>query len=191
LKDLAQYAVPQRRKRLILVAGNKFDVDFARQTKRQKTVRNAIEKMPKAGDSGDRLHDLPQQRSNKVLNFIKAIPKDGGSRTDLPRRLQLECHRRLKGFNDVYGRMAWDDVAPTITGGCYNPSKGRFLHPRFDRAITLREAAILQTFPRRYRFPVRHGKEILSLLIGNALPPKFIRQQALAIISALRKRNSG
>lgn len=188
LKDLARYGVPQRRKRLILVAGRNFEIDFPPETKKLKTVRSAIGKMAKAGISGDALHDMPERRSNKVMNLIKAVPKDGGSRTDLPLSRQLLCHRDFDGFNDVYGRMAWDNVAPTITGGCFNPSKGRFLHPHFNRAITLREAAILQTFPRRYRFPVDHGKETLSLMIGNALPPKFIYRQALAIRFALRKQ---
>jgi DNA (cytosine-5)-methyltransferase 1 len=188
LKDLARYGVPQRRKRLILVAGRNFEIDFAPEARKIKTVRSAIGKMAKAGISGDALHDMPERRSEKVLVLIKSVPKNGGSRIDLPRSRQLRCHRKFDGFNDVYGRMAWDDVAPTITGGCFNPSKGRFLHPHFDRAITLREAALLQTFPRRYRFPVRHGKETLSLMIGNALPPKFIHRQAVTIKSALRKQ---
>jgi DNA (cytosine-5)-methyltransferase 1 len=190
LKDLASYGVPQRRKRLILVAGRSFEIDFARETKRKKTVRAAIGNMPKAGKSGDPLHDMPEQRSDKVFNLIRAIPKNGGSRTNLPTSRQLRCHQKFDGFKDVYGRMAWDDVAPTITGGCFNPSKGRFLHPRFNRAITLREAASLQTFPRKYKFSPRHGKEALSLMIGNALPPKFIRKQAAAIRSALKKRSA-
>jgi DNA (cytosine-5)-methyltransferase 1 len=103
-------------------------------------------------------------------------------------KLQLKCHRNFDGFKDIYGRMAWDDVSPTITSGCSNPSKGRFLHPHYNRTITLREAAILQSFPRRYKFPVHYGKQALALMIGNALPPEFIRRQALAVISALNAR---
>lgn len=64
-----------------------------------------------------------------------------------------------------------EDVSPTITGGCHNPSKGRFIHPDFDRAITLREAALLQTFPEDYQFSLKSGKESVALMIGNALPP--------------------
>jgi len=94
---------------------------------------------------------------------------------------QLACHKRTDGFRDIYGRMAWDEPAPTITGGCFNPSKGRFLHPVDNRAITLREAAILQSFPRRYRFPVDKNKELVALMIGNALPPVFIRRHAREI----------
>jgi DNA (cytosine-5)-methyltransferase 1 len=74
--------------------------------------------------------------------------------------------------------MAWDKPSPTITGGCISPSKGRFLHPSEDRAITLREAALLQTFPKTYRFPVGRGRYSVAELIGNALPPEFIRRHA-------------
>ena len=90
----------------------------------------------------------------------------------------------------VYGRMAWDDVSPTITSGCHNPSKGRFLHPTQNRNITLREAAILQGFPRRYRFNVDHGKEAIALMIGNALPPPFIAAHAGALKVGLRKASA-
>jgi len=89
--------------------------------------------------------------------------------------------------------MAWDDVAPTITTGCFNPSKGRFLHPEENRAITLREAALLQTFPTTYRFSARKGKGNVALMIGNALPPPFIAAHARRILvmldSAYCKRN--
>lgn len=119
--------------------------------------------------------------------MIRDIPKDGGSRTDLPRDRQLDCHKDCDGFRDIYGRMAWDKVAPTITGGCFNPSKGRFLHPEQNRAITLREAALLQTFPRRYHFDLSSGKEAAALMIGNALPPEFIRRQANQVRKAIAR----
>jgi DNA (cytosine-5)-methyltransferase 1 len=124
---------------------------------------------------------LGENRSKEVRELIALIPKNGGSRSDLPKRYQLDCHKRSDGFSDVYGRMAWDDVSPTITSGCHNPSKGRFLHPSQNRTITLREAAILQGFPRRYRFNVDHGKESIALMIGNALPPPFIAAHAGAL----------
>jgi DNA (cytosine-5)-methyltransferase 1 len=77
--------------------------------------------------------------------------------------------------------MSWDDVAPTITTGCVNPSRGRFLHPRQHRAITLREAALLQTFPPDYKISLSKGKYAAATLIGNALPPEFIRRHAAAV----------
>jgi DNA (cytosine-5)-methyltransferase 1 len=192
-KDMARYGVPQRRKRLILVAGLEFKIDFAPEAKirKKRTVRRAIGDLPAKGSGRDRLHDLPETHNEKVAQLIRAIPRDGGSRLDLPRDRQLKCHQKTDGFSDIYGRMAWDDVAPTITSGCFNPSKGRFLHPKFNRAITLREAAILQSFPRRYRFPAELGKQKLALMIGNALPPEFIRRQALSILHALGTRLKG
>ena len=121
------------------------------------------------------------QRSEKVHKLIRRIPKDGGSRNALGKADQLRCHKGFNGFWDVYGRMAWDKPSPTITGGCINPSKGRFLHPDADRAITLREAALLQTFPKRYHFEIENGRYSVALMIGNALPPEFIRRQAKAL----------
>ena len=175
--DAADYGVPQRRKRTILLAGKNGKINFAKKTKR-KTVADAIKGLPRAGKSGDPLHDLPERRSEKVKKLIRRIPKDGGSRTDLPKSSQLKCHQRCDGFKDVYGRMAWGKTAPTITSGCTNPSKGRFLHPEENRAITLREAALLQTFPEDYYFPHKKGKGKNALMIGNALPVEFIRKHA-------------
>jgi DNA (cytosine-5)-methyltransferase 1 len=77
--------------------------------------------------------------------------------------------------------MAWEEVSPTITSGCVNPSKGRFLHPQEDRAITLREAALLQGFPLDFKFDLRRGKYAVAEMIGNALPPEFIRRHAVEI----------
>jgi DNA (cytosine-5)-methyltransferase 1 len=127
------------------------------------------------------LHNLPEQRSPKVLKLIKRIPQDGGSREQAGKRFQLDCHAKCDGFYDVYGRMSWDKVAPTITSGCFNPSKGRFIHPTKHRAITMREAALLQSFPVSYRFSLDGGKTAAALMIGNALPPEFIRRHARQI----------
>ncbi len=179
--NAAMYGVPQRRRRLIYLAGLGAEVPFGRPVREKKTVRDAIEGLPKAGESGDPLHDMPERRTPKIMEFIRRIPKDGGSRTDLPKEDQLECHKRCNGFKDVYGRMAWDDVAPTITSGCYNPSKGRFLHPEEDRGITMREAALLQGFPIRYKFPGTDNKSAVALMIGNALPPPFIAAHGRSI----------
>jgi DNA (cytosine-5)-methyltransferase 1 len=178
--NAADYGVPQRRRRMIYLAGLKTHLPFAEKNDRRLTVADAIGGLPKAGISGDPLHDMPENRTEKVRERIKRIPKDGGSRTDLPTEEQLECHKKCNGFKDVYGRMAWNDVAPTITSGCFNPSKGRFLHPEEDRAITMREAALLQGFPRRYRFPT-DNKIAVALMIGNALPPPFIAAHGKSI----------
>jgi len=191
VKDAARYGVPQRRRRLILLAGRGFDIEFAQESARIRSVRGAIGKMPNPGHGRDPLHNLPEKkRSPRVSRLIRDIPKNGGSRGDLPRNRQLGCHKRSNGFKDIYGRMAWNEVAPTITSGCFNPSKGRFLHPEKNRAITMREAALLQGFPRSYVFDVSPGKEALALMIGNALPPEFIRRHALQVRHALNRQRT-
>lgn len=183
--DAADYGVPQRRKRLILLASRVHEPSVAPPLRTRVTVRNALSGLEEPLDSPDPVHAIPERRSQSVRDLIALIPKDGGSRTDLPELKQLECHKRSNGFRDVYGRMSWDTVAPTITSGCHNPSKGRFLHPAVDRTITLREAALLQGFPRDYKFDPAHGKEAIALMIGNALPPPFIAAHASALIPGL------
>ena len=184
--DVSAYGVPQRRKRLILLASRARAPSMAKPSQRVVTVRQAIGNLPRVGTSGDPLHDMGENRSSRVRQVIAAIPKNGGSRTALPARLQLACHRRVDGFLDIYGRMPWDTLAPTITSGCHNPSKGRFLHPSQNRTISLREAALLQGFPRRYLFLPRHGKEAIALMIGNALPPPFVAAHARALRPLVR-----
>ncbi len=185
--DAQNFAVPQRRRRLVLVAGYKFPVPFPKEARVHRKVKHAIRRLRPAGKSGDRLHDMPERRNGKVRQIIERIPKNGGSRLDLPKRLHLKCHKTFNGFKDVYGRMAWNEVAPTITGGCFNPSKGRFLHPSRNRNITMREAALLQSFRARYKFDVDAGKQEIALMIGNALPPELVRRQAVVVKRALSR----
>lgn len=180
--NAADYGVPQRRKRLLLLARRDAHPCFPKKAATMRTVRKTIENMPPAGFSGDPLHDLPERRSARIRELIRLVPKDGGSRSAVPQRLLPPCHRGHTGHNDVFGRMAWDRVAPTITSGCHNPSRGRFLHPEHDRAITLREAALLQSFPPKYQFSLARGKEHLALQIGNALPPEMIRRIARSLL---------
>ncbi|MBD2026059.1 DNA cytosine methyltransferase [Leptolyngbya sp. FACHB-711] len=181
--NASDFGVPQRRKRLILVAlrGKEIPLSWSSHRCERRTVRNAIGHLAPPGTSGDILHDIPERRTPTMIARIKATPKNGGSRRDISPELQCACHTRTDGFKDVYGRMAWDDVAPTITSGCNNPSRGRFLHPEEDRAITLREAALLQTFPQSYQFCFDRGKEHVACQIGNAFPPDMIRPIARII----------
>jgi DNA (cytosine-5)-methyltransferase 1 len=180
--NAADFGVPQNRRRLVLLASRLGRPAFASPRPRNRTVRQFIGKLNSPLRSRDPLHNYaPPLRSTRIEKLIRRVPRDGGSRKDLGKRSQLLCHRRFEGFNDVYGRMAWDQVAPTITGGCINPSKGRFLHPRANRAITLREAALLQTFPKTYQFDLGRGLYAVALLIGNAFPPEFIRRHAIAL----------
>ncbi|HJR74296.1 MAG TPA: DNA cytosine methyltransferase [Luteimonas sp.] len=184
--DAADYSVPQRRKRMILLASRIHNPVLARKANRKLTVKDAIGLLEPPAKSRDRLHSLIEHRSDRVRELIRHIPKNGGSRSDLPARFKLTCHKGFDGFADVYGRMRWGDVSPTITSGCTNPSKGRFLHPSQNRAISLREAALLQGFPRGYKFDISHGKEAISLMIGNALPPPFIEAHAKALMKGLK-----
>ncbi|MDR0807763.1 MAG: DNA cytosine methyltransferase [Gemmobacter sp.] len=185
--DAAEYGVPQRRLRMILLASKAGQIQNAERTVTM-TVRQCLESvgLKPVGEASDPLHDHKPNRTERVQDIIRNIPKDGGSRSALPDHLVLPCHKRKSsGFRDVYGRMAWDKVSPTITGGCGNPSKGRYLHPEEDRAISLREAALLQTFPADYQFDLSKGRDKVALMIGNALPPEFIRRHAVAIAQSL------
>jgi len=183
--DAADYMVPQRRKRLIMLASRVHKPQLAVKANHRMTVREAFACVDAPSTTKDKLHAMRENRSLAVRNLIARIPKNGGSRSDLGWDKQLACHQRTNGFRDVYGRMAWNEVSPTITSGCHNPSKGRFLHPSYNRTITLREAALLQGFPKNYAFDLSHGKESIALMIGNALPPPFIRAHASTLYAAL------
>ncbi len=187
--DAANYGVPQRRKRLILLAARGGEVPaFAAPDPQWTTVHQAISSLPPPGSSDDPLHIVAEKRSDRIQKLIVSVPKDGGSRSSLGDEFRLRCHRTCDGFKDVYGRMSWQEPAPTITGGCINPSKGRFLHPSHDRAVTLREAAMLQAFPSDYRFSLRRGRYGVARLIGNALPPEFVRRHAREVRLHLQRR---
>jgi len=186
--NIADYGVPQRRKRLVMVGSLLGDIKIAPITKERKTVRNAIGHLASIKKTRDPLHRITANHTEKVQEMIKLIPHNGGGRTDLPRMYELICHKKKNvGFKDIYGRLRWDDVSSTITCGCLNPSKGRFLHPTENRVITPREAALLQTFPASYRFPTNIPKGEIGVLIGNALPPRFSRIQARQLINHIKK----
>jgi DNA (cytosine-5)-methyltransferase 1 len=186
--NCVDYSVPQRRRRLILMASRFGEVPFAPAISKRSDVRKAIGFLKPAGSSGDPLHDFPENRSPKIMRLIRRIPRNGGSRRQLGARKQLHCHLRCDGFKDIYGRMHWRKPSPTITSGCFNPSKGRFLHPAAHRSITLREAALIQTFPPRYYFDLANGKSAVAAMIGNALPPEFVKQHAIQLRRHLAAR---
>lgn len=178
--------VPQRRVRSIFVASKsasvlerveKLRTDFVGST--PPTVRMALSDLKHLGPGEkcviDSLHRA-RRHAPITIERLRAIPKNGGSRSALPAALQLSCHKKLgsNSFPDVYGRMAWDSPAPTLTTGCTDVTRGRFAHPEQDRAITLREAARLQTFPDSYKF-IGNPTEI-ARLIGNAVPYEMARR---------------
>jgi len=186
--NLQEYGVPQRRRRLVLVGSLLGDIDIAKPTNEKVTVREIIGNIESVSKTKDPLHKIVASHTSEIMERIKMTPKNGGSRMDLPKEFELACHKDEEvGFTDVYRRLRWDDYSSTISGGCLNPSKGRFLHPTKNRAITAREAALLQTFPRTYKFPTNISKTSVSLLIGNALPPKFSCIQSANIKKHLKK----
>lgn len=187
--DSSRYGVPQARRRMVLLASRYGEIEFIPPThEKPKTVREAIGRLRplQAGEAAprDKLH-VASTLSEKNLQRIR-LSKPGGTWRDWPKHLVAECHRSESGrtYPSVYGRMEWDKPAPTMTTQCYGFGNGRFGHPEQDRAISLREAAILQSFPRDYAF-VPKGREVsfttLGRLIGNAVPVDLGRAIARSI----------
>jgi DNA (cytosine-5)-methyltransferase 1 len=190
--DCAAYGVPQSRKRMVLLAslhGTINLIEPIRDKLRYKTVRQTIGKLRaiNAGESDkkDKMH-VASALSTKNMDRIRAS-KPGGTWRDWPRHLVANCHKADSGrtYPSVYGRMEWDKPAPTMTTQCYGFGNGRFGHPEQDRAISLREAAMLQGFPKSYKFvPPREKVYIqhLGRLIGNAVPVGLGRAIAKSIV---------
>jgi DNA (cytosine-5)-methyltransferase 1 len=189
--DCVQYGIPQTRKRLVLLASRLGPVKLIPSNtfdRRYTTVRQSISHLPalEAGGSNpdDPLHTA-SALSDLNLRRIRAS-KPGGTWRDWDDDLLAQCHRKATGktYPGVYGRMEWDAPSPTITTQCFGFGNGRFGHPEQDRAISLREAAILQTFPEDYRF-VAPGERVtfnkLGRLIGNAVPVRIGEVVALSL----------
>ena len=184
--DAADLGVPQRRVRCVMLAAPSTSVlegfNLLLPKGAARTVRDVIGGLRplRAGESdpGDHLHRARTHRP-VALERLRAIPTDGGSRSSLPSHLRLKCHKDDHSFSDVYGRMRWDDVSPTLTTGCDDITRGRFAHPDQDRGITLREAALLQTFPRNYMFS--GSRSDIARQIGNAVPVAMVEGLAPAI----------
>lgn len=188
--NVKYFGVAQSRKRLVLIGSKHYEINFPeKKSDNVKTVRDAIGDLKIRKLKDDKLQRIHSHHTERIQNIINMIPKNGGSRKDLPLKYWLECHKKKNvGFSDVYGRMRWDSPAPTITGGCLSPSKGRFLHPEKNRSITVREAALLQGFPDNYYFDAKLPKTLLAQMIGNAIPPEVAKSQGEYIISLLKNR---
>ena len=180
--NCADYGVPQQRNRLVLLASRLGPIELRAPThsKKHKTVREAIESLPPldAGEAcdADPLHQAAQL-SDLNLKRIKAS-KPGGTWRDWNKALVAECHKRSTGktYPSVYGRMVWDEPAPTMTTQFFGFGNGRFGHPEQNRAISLREGAILQSFPKGYKFVEKKEPvycKTIGRLIGNAVPVKL------------------
>lgn len=204
--ELADYGVPQFRKRLVLLAARCEAIPIPDPTHRNpahpgksgqrpwKTVRDAIGDLPKpplrsavlSGEASPRYQwHYARDVADVVRRRLKHALGNDRRRSSLPPSLRLACHeRRPDGYYDVYGVMDWDAPSPTITSGCTNASKGRFGHPAEARPVTATEAAILQTFPRSYKFK-GSGLESVAAQIGNALPRRFAKVVGKAIVKRL------
>ena len=179
-----EFGIPQRRRRLVLIAAKSQKLkELKFSEKRMLTVREAIGSLKKikAGqtDPDDPLH-VSQSLTEINLRRIR-MSKPGGTWRDWPEKLRADCHRRATGhtFASVYARMTWDAPSPTVTTQCYGFGNGRFGHPEQDRAISLREAAILQSFPNDYIFLPPDEKPKLTEIarwIGNAVPVKLAEE---------------
>ena len=190
------YGIPQTRKRLVLLASRLGDIKLIPPTHTKDnyvTVRDVIGNLPPiaAGETCP-LDPLHRSRELSPLNMRRMLATPyGGSWKDWPEELLLDCHKKESGksFGSVYGRMVWEEPAPTMTTLCTGIGNGRFGHPEQNRAISAREAALFQTFPTSYKFFPDEQKVSLSKAsryIGNAVPPKLGEVIAESIIQHIR-----
>jgi len=187
------FGVPQRRRRLVVLASRRGHVeDLVVTHPRPTSVGEAIRMLPpiSAGESHyeDPLHTAASLSPINIKRIKASRP--GGSWRDWPFELRAKCHQRATGqtYPGVYARMAWDEPSPTMTTQCYGFGNGRFGHPEQDRAISLREAAMLQTFPQDYEF-IPKGEKIsfteVGRWIGNAVPVALAEAVGRAILSSM------
>lgn len=188
--DCRSYGVPQRRRRLVMLASALGELTVPPATHGQKpgllppsTVKDWIGHYPPIAD-GEVHAEIPNHQAAKLtdlnLRRIQATPPAGG-RADWPEALRLDCHREHRGHSDVYGRMSWDAAAPVLTTKCTSLSNGRYGHPEQHRPISVREAAALQTFPDDFRFVGRIKSATRQ--VGNAVPVLLAHAVGEAIVA--------
>ncbi len=201
--QVADYGVPQSRRRLVVLAGYGFTIPIPKPTHseggdggltRWRTVRDTIQGLTEPITLSDAKKNAAVERSNwhLVRSMSQANKhrlqhaRPGQSWVEIPETLRPKCHRGTYfGFGNVYGRMTWDEVAPTITAGCTTFSKGRFGHPEMDRTISVREAALLQTLPPDYKIDTPYMEHACDI-IGNALPCDFAEAVAKECLKAIQ-----
>lgn len=207
--QMADFGVPQNRRRFVLLAGNNFKIEMPNATHCQNgnkdntlrpwlTVSDVLIKtktpttISEAKNKGG-----PQKYNWHVVRDLKEISikrlaslKEGDSRASLPLDLRPKCHvNSNKGFVNVYGRLRWDQIPPTITSGFCSPCRGRYGHPEEPRTISVREAANIQTFPNKYTFDT-NSIDLACEVIGNAFPCLFAKKLAKSCMHAYRNRGN-
>lgn len=196
--DCRHYGAAQTRRRLVLMASRLGEIALKKPTHPHEndwtTVRETIGGLPPLGAGGvdpvDNLHRTSRLSELNMRRIQASTP--GGTWRDWPRELIADCHLKESGktYPGVYGRMEWDKPSPTITGQCFGFGNGRFGHPVQDRALSLREAALLQTFPAEYEFASSDGPfpgmKNVGRMIGNAVPPLLGRVIGESILEHLQ-----
>lgn len=189
--NMAEFDVPQERYRAVLTAArHNFRGPTPTRTRSDfRTVRDAISHLPKIAAGkvhpSDAMHKTVGHRE-ETIELIKAVPRNGGNRPSHlgPNSLRTLAARQNKpGYEDVYGRLWWDRPSITMTAYSRNPASGRFLHPEQHRALSIREAACLQSFPRTFQFEGTLDQAFRQ--IGNAVPPLFAAHLALSVVEDL------
>jgi len=209
IEQMANFGLPQTRRRLVLLAGYGFEVPLPKPTharspkggfslKAWTTVRDAIGHMKAPITLSQACRNGgPQAHNWHVVRDLKPQTKErlkaaepGRTWLKIDESVRPLCHRNgYTGFTNVYGRMAWDQPSPTITGGCTTSCKGRFGHPDKRRyTISVREAALLQSFPQNYRFVTKQMDNVCDM-IGNAVPPLYARLAAREVLAAITTHN--
>ena len=191
--NCVNYGVPQRRNRLVLLASKFDEIDLISSTyDKPITVKEAIGHLEEISNGeyskNDLLHRSSKLSKINLRRIQQSVP--GGTWEDWDDELLLPCHKKDsgKGYKSVYGRMSWDEPSPTITTQFYGYGNGRFGHPTQNRALSLREGAILQSFPENYDFSLEFGEYNMRKIgthIGNAVPVKLAEAIGQSIINHL------
>ena len=192
----ADYGVPQTRRRLVLLASQLGSIRLRPPTHKPNehvTVRSAIRHVDEIEAGGtswsDPLHKASAMSATNLRRIRSSRP--GGTWRDWDKELRAACHRKVTGktYSGVYGRMSWDRPGPTVTTQFHGFGNSRFGHPEQDRALSLREGALLQTFPQDYSFvPENEVVQIapIARLIGNAVPVRLGEAIGASIVTHAR-----